>query len=336
MVLDAQHNNPNIHQSEIPKNHSHFLAGWRFTALIATVILSMLGYLLASFWGGWSDVKHAFVQVGASGILLVGASALLNYLLRFIRWNHFIALLGYKIPFWKHLRIYIAGFALSATPGKAGEALRSVFLKDFGVPYRSSFGVFLSERIYDLLAVLLVSSWGLWSCEMCRPVVLFAIAAMAVFFYVVQKDRWLRGIEKFLNRRFHNRFSHYVEFCVETIVSLRRCFSPTALLYGTSLGVVAWAIEGVAFAYILHQLGSDISVLTAIFIYGFSLLVGSLTFLPGGLGGAEVAMLKLLMLYDVPASAAVAATITIRIMTLWLSIVLGLIALPRDKIVTHR
>jgi uncharacterized protein (TIRG00374 family) len=77
----------------------------------------------------------------------------------------------------------------------------------------------------------------------------------------------------------------------------------------------------------MHVLGSDMSLQVALFIYAFSMLVGALSFLPGGLGGTEATMVALLMLNNVAQPQAVAATVLIRLVTLWFAVALGVIAL---------
>ena len=100
------------------------------------------------------------------------------------------------------------------------------------------------------------------------------------------------------------------------------------MLYGLFLGTLAWCAEGVGFYYVLKFMGADIGMLTAIYIYTFGLLVGAITFLPGGLGGAEVTMIQLLILQHIPPGDAVAATLVIRLATLWFSVVLGIALIP--------
>jgi len=58
----------------------------------------------------------------------VVALSLLSYLLRFARQHHFIGIMGYGVPLILNLEIYLAAFALTLTPGKAGETIRSVYL----------------------------------------------------------------------------------------------------------------------------------------------------------------------------------------------------------------
>lgn len=316
--------------------HTHSLSGWRFKAMVATVILAMIGYALFSLWGGWSGVVDAAYKVGFKGIGIALSLSLLNYTFRFIRWQTFLRTLNHpNIPWKENLKIYIAGFALTATPGKAGEAFRGVFLKDYGVTYRKSFGAFLAERFSDLISVVILALGGLWFYPSAHLPVIFTAIFIIILLYAVQKDAWLQKIELLAQKILPDSFSHIPRFCIETILAFRSCFQTKVLLFGIFMGMLAWGAESVAFYYLLSLLDiTSIGILTAIFIYSFSLLVGALTFLPGGLGGAEVAMLQLLLLNDVEPSTAVAVTIVIRFCTLWFSIVLGVITMSKLHLVS--
>jgi uncharacterized membrane protein YbhN (UPF0104 family) len=118
------------------------LSGWRFRALLLTVLLSALGYLAFSLWGGWREVLAAITRVGFFGTAIALALSLVNYGLRFVRWQKFLALLGHHVYAPESLRIYIAGFGLTILPGKVGETIRSVFLKHHGISYPESLAAY--------------------------------------------------------------------------------------------------------------------------------------------------------------------------------------------------
>jgi uncharacterized membrane protein YbhN (UPF0104 family) len=139
------------------------LSGWRFRALLLTVLLSALGYLAFSLWGGWHEVLDAMMRLGFTGTIIALALSLVNYGLRFVRWQKFLALLGHRVHTPESLRIYIAGFGLTILPGKVGEAIRSVFLKHHGVSYPESLAAFFSEQLSNLISILLLVSIGLWA-----------------------------------------------------------------------------------------------------------------------------------------------------------------------------
>ena len=70
--------------------------------------------------------------------------------------------MGHSVPVLRNLEIYLAAFALTLTPGKAGETVRSVYLYPYGVSYPKSIGAFIAERLLDLVAVgapLIFTAW---------------------------------------------------------------------------------------------------------------------------------------------------------------------------------
>ena len=68
----------------------------------------------------------------------------------------------------------------------------------------------------------------------------------------------------------------------------------------------------------------------AVFVYAIAMLAGALSFMPGGLGGAEAAMVALLVWGGASSPEAVAATVLIRLATLWFAVVLGVLFLPKQ------
>jgi uncharacterized protein (TIRG00374 family) len=57
------------------------------------------------------------------------------------------------------------------------------------------------------------------------------------------------------------------------------------------------------------------------------MLAGAISFLPGGLGGAEAAMVALLLTNGVVLGTAVLATVICRAVTLWFAVLLGIVAM---------
>lgn len=314
-------------------NHqSHaLLSGWRFRALLLTILLSAAGYLLFSLWAGWRDVVTAIVRVGFIGAAIALALSLVNYGLRFQRWQKYLALLGHRVHAPESLRIYIAGFALTILPGKAGEAIRSLFLKHHGVTYPESLAAFFSEHFSNLISMLLLVAIGLWVYPQAQPLVVMLAGLILAGLVILQQTRWLKALKRIAENVLPRRLGHLAGATIEIVLHSGRCFRLPMLLYGIALGLVAWGAEGVAFYYIMHQLGSELALPTALFIYAFSMLVGALSFLPGGLGGAEATMVTLLMLNHVAQPQAVAATVIIRLATLWFAVALGLLALTSPE-----
>jgi uncharacterized protein (TIRG00374 family) len=308
--------------------HTHpILQGWRFRAMMLIVLFSALGYLGFSLWGGWHEVVAALGKVGIIGTVIALALSLVNYLVRFVRWQKFLAKLGHAVYWPESLRIYLAGFGLTILPGKAGEAIRSVFLKKHNVSYPESLAAFFSDQLSNLISMMLLVSAGLWAYPQAQPVIILLGAIILAVLLFLQQTKWLKLFEVFAQQKFPKKIAQLITSSVEIVLHSKRCFSLPMLVYGISLGLIAWGAEGVAFYYIMQVLGSDLTLQGAMFIYAFSMLVGALSFLPGGLGGTEATMVALLMLHNIPQPQAVAATVLIRLATLWFAVALGVIAM---------
>ena len=298
--------------------------GWR--GLVISVALSAIGYLAFSLWGGWHDVTAAIARVGWVGTgAMLGLSAV-NYLIRFFRWQLYLGCLGHRVRWWPSMVIYLSGFALTTTPGKAGEAIRSVFLKPRGVGYGDSMAAFFSERLSDLLAVVLLATLGLSRYPAAWPLLVAGAAAVVALLVLLSQEQWLRRLEAWTLTR-TGRVARLVHGLSLLLIAARQCHTPRILASATLMSLLAWGSEAVAFQIMLDWLGLQVDFAFAVFVYAAAILAGALSFLPGGLGGAEATMVSLLLWLGQPQAPAVAATVLIRLTTLWFAVVLGLVAL---------
>lgn len=298
------------------------LTGWRFRTLLWSVALAAAGYLAFSLWGGWREVVAAAARVGVAGMLLALTMSLLNYGLRFLRWQLYLAALGHRLPWRPSLRIYLAGFALTTTPGKAGEALRGVFLKQWQVPYPHSFAAFFSERLSDLFAIVLLTLAGLSIYPQAQPLILLGVALVCAAWVVLSQQALLAQCARLLPAQESNAV-RLLRHLLQVLLEAQRCHRPGLLAGATALSLVAWSAEALAFWWVLQWMGADVPLAFAVFVYAIAMLAGALSFMPGGLGGAEAAMIGLLVWKGMPAADAVAATVLIRLATLWFAVAIG-------------
>ena len=303
---------------------------WPLRSVFWSVALAAFGYLALSLWAGWREVVAAVVKVGP--LVLVGllALSLTNYLLRFLRWARYLALLDVAVDWRVNLDAYFSGFALTTSPGKLGEMLRTVLLKPHGVPAAASVAAFFAERASDLLAILVLSALGLWAYAPARPVVGLALFGVCLALLLVQWTALITRIDRWALSKPQKWAKLLVRLC-EIVLHFRRCFSLPAMSMGLIIGILAWFAEGLGFWWLLSALGHPLPLATAVFIYAFAMLVGGLSFLPGGLGSSEAVMITLLVLNGVPEAAAVTATLICRLATLWFAVGLGALFLMKHR-----
>ncbi|HET9644207.1 MAG TPA: lysylphosphatidylglycerol synthase transmembrane domain-containing protein [Burkholderiaceae bacterium] len=305
---------------------SFLLSGWRYRAIVASVLLGAIGYVGYAIWSGWHDVAEAAGKVGLAGVVAAVALSLVNFGLRFLRWQAYLQALGQHVPWQASLRIYLAGFALTTTPGKAGEALRGVLLKPWGMPYAKSFAAFLSERLSDLCAVLLLTLFGLSAFPVARPLTGISAALVLAVFAVLSSGALLRRLHEAAGHR-SGRFALLLRNAAEVLLHSRQCHEPVLFIGATALSLAAWAAQACTFHLVLHRMGLNLPFAFAVFVYAVAVLAGALSFLPGGLGGTEASMAALLIWKGANPAQAAAAVILIQMTTLWLAVVIGVVAL---------
>lgn len=298
------------------------LQGGRLYALIGSIAVAVLGYLAFTIWGGWREVYAAFGVVGIAGLSVLLLLSLVNYSLRFVRWQLFLSALGHPMSLVPSSLIYVAGFALTTTPGKAGEMLRGVFLKAHGMPYTRSTAAFISERLSDLVAVVLLTLLGVTLYPQGGITVLIGVAAVVIGLLLLSRKRLLVVLADHASHS-RGRVAAVIHRLLILLVEACCCHTPRLLLTTTILSLLAWSAEAYAFYLILQWMGVDVGMPFAFSVYALSTLAGAISFLPGGLGGAEVVMMGLLIWADMPEAKAVAATIIIRLTTLWFAVALG-------------
>lgn len=306
------------------------LSGWRYRALVASIVVAAVGYLAFSLWGGLGEVVAALQRVGFTGMFLMLLMSLLNYGLRFMRWQQYLGALAHPMPWRPSVRIYLAGFALTTTPGKAGEALRGVLLKRWHVPYTHSLAAFVSERLSDLTAIVLLALFGLTLYPQMGGVVAVGAVGVLAGLAVLSQRAPVRGLAAWGTNGL-GRLRGLAMHLSRMLDEARACHAPKLLATATLLSVVAWMAEALAFHWMLGWLGVDAPIAFSVFVYAVAMLAGALSFLPGGLGGTEAVMVSLLLWKGVLLPEAVAATVLIRLTTLWFAVVLGVIALALSR-----
>ncbi len=262
-----------------------------------------------------------------------------NYALRFLKWQYYLRRINVTdVPTALSLRIFFSGFVMAITPGKVGEVLKSLLLREAtGVPIAVTAPIILAERLTDGVAMLFLASVGLVIFHYGVPVFV-TIAAVAVGgFVLLQQQRLVRrAITAGERLRVLAGITHHLHTFYDNIHWLLR---PKPLLVAAAIGFVSWMMECVAFFLVLVGLGFDATprlLLTATFVLAAATLIGSVSFLPGGLGAAEIGMTAMLlalvttplMTHDV----AVAATLIIRFCTLWFGVGIGVIALASVRV----
>jgi HAD superfamily hydrolase (TIGR01490 family) len=297
--------------------------------LLPVVALALLGYGVLGIWSQGDQLlpllKSLWPQI-ALGLLLV----LLGYGIRYGRWRLLLHALQQHPPISADARIWMGSYAFTATPGKSGEAVRSLLLKqECGVPVPPTLMALVVERLTDSLAVLLLLLVNLplllrWQVPLAVPIGIGVAAVIGG--WLVLRSPWAKNQLKTSAKRLLPR--KLASAGGEGLAALRQLLQPAVLLRATLIGALAWSLEGVSLWLLLRGMGMEaVGIGGATIAHTAAGLLGALTLLPGGLGSTEAGTVGLLALQGVGVAAALPATLLIRLMTLWFATALGVACL---------
>ena len=245
-----------------------------------------------------------------------------HILLRLVRWNYYLRVLGIAADAKTSTLILLSSLSMIMVPGRIGELGKSYFLKrKLGIPVRLSAPVVITERIGDVISVLFLGLWGLifipyaW---IVIPLILFGLASILMLLASPKGIRLLIHLP--LLRSWEPILS-------DSGRALRTLFSPRVMMVGLLLGCLIWISLGISFWVVLKGLGTGTTMPLAVSIFCATTLIGSVSMLPGGLVTTEGGMLILLQRVGLGSTMASASILITRVCTLWFAVIIGLVAL---------
>jgi glycosyltransferase 2 family protein len=248
---------------------------------------------------------------------LIVLAVVANWTLRFAKWHFYLRCLDIPVPWRPSLRVFLAGFTMAISPGKLGEVLKAVLVRELvGTPLSQTASIVMAERLTDVAGLLALGALGVTALPR-GPALLGGIALALVGAVVALRAP---AVGRHARRLLPARLVEPVRLFVH---SGRALLTTYALVVALGLSVVSWFFECVAFSLVLDGVGTDLPLRVATFVYAFASLAGAVSMLPGGLGVAEGSLTGLLAGLGIPLPQAAAATLLVRGATLWLAVALG-------------
>jgi glycosyltransferase 2 family protein len=299
----------------------------------------------------WTEVRQSVAHANPYLLCLAVIVVLLAYFFRAARWRALLAPLGAA-----GLRnLFIAttvGFGALFLLGRMGEIVRPVVLpmRDPRIRPSASFVTIMVERIYDLLAVLVLFAVNLlWL----RPpsnsmiefgriraagVVMLVLALAGVFALALFRGNSSGVIEwtrNFLERR-HFIPARLTRAVISILDQLARALRVLVNLreLAVTVGWTALVWFGITLAnfLVLRAFGLHFGITETIFVMGWS-LVGSLVPTPGGAAGAfHAATAGALIFLGVAKETAAAVSIVMHLVDFGPALIVGLIYIMRGDI----
>ncbi|MBZ0184165.1 MAG: flippase-like domain-containing protein [Melioribacteraceae bacterium] len=298
--------------------------------LVTGIIISVIIYLGFSVYTDFNSVVSSFVLFNWILFPVILLTSLLNYLFRFIKWHYYLKILKINVPLVKSFLIFLSGLAMSVTPGKMGELLKSYFLKEmYNESFSKSSSIIITERITDFISLVMLAMVGVYFFDYGKVIVyvtgLFFLRTVLIISNRKLSIYFIELLEKInLVKKFIPRLKSFYEASYN-LLKLKPLFNATVI------SLAAWFFECFGFYLVLTNFDNSITLLWALFVYTFSTIAGAITMLPAGIGVTEGSLSFLLIENGLSESYAVASTILIRIATLWFAVFIGLLGLLKLK-----
>jgi len=207
---------------------------------------------------------------------------------------------------------------MTISPAKLGEVLKSGLLRRaFDTPIRRSAPIVLAERVTDGTGVILLAAVAIaWAGGRDLWPLLVVVLAGLVGIVVAVRSRLLLRFERLADAR---------------VAALELLGAPLVASM-TLLAAVSWFFECLAAYVCVRGLDLHVSLVETTAVFCVASLAGAVSFLPGGLLVAEGSMTALFRrLGDLTNASAAAATVLVRLATLWFAVALGLVALALEE-----
>lgn len=295
---------------------------------LGLLVVFLVGLISVAFATGWGASLAAMRELTVAQVCVLLLLSLVNYGFRGLRWHIYTRAIHLRTSLAQDMRHYLGGFALTATPGRVGEFIRLRWIwRDTGLGPERTGALVLVDRAADLAAVGLTLAIALaFTAGGFQGGWVAAALAVVLAVLVTRAGLLVWGLG--MGYRVLGVFPRVFAVLRSAARRLTVFTPPRIILPATMLGMVGWCAEAYAFWLLLGWLGADIGMALAIAIFFCAMLTGGATGMPGGIGGAEAAMIAGLALQGVPLEIAIPATAVSRITTLWFAIAVGFCAFP--------
>jgi uncharacterized protein (TIRG00374 family) len=301
---------------------------WLWPAIAVVVVVAAYAMV-----GDLRQLGDRLGDFGWSAFALALVLALANYAIRGVRWELYLRRQGVRVPRSSSVLVFGAGLSLAITPGKVGELVKSFLLRELhGAPVTRTAPIVIAERVTDLIALIALAVVGVAAYGVHVAVVAAAASLVALGLVLLAWPRGTRAVIELVTRP--RRLRRYRAPLHELAGGLAGLCRPRPLVWATALALPAWAAECVGFAAIVNAFpGAHVELGLAVAIYAATTIAGALSFLPGGLGVTEGAMILLLVesASRLERATAFDATLLTRLATLWFAVVLGLVCLAAAR-----
>jgi len=276
----------------------------------------------------------------------------ITYILFAVRWQIINKTAGISIGLKSLILMNFAGMGINnITPSGrgGGEPVRAYILSKYtDEPFEETFATVVADRALDtipflilaiLTIILMITSFSLSSWVLAL-LVISVIAITLLFILMIYMSVNQKVAEKVMGfvlkiiRFFYKKDPEKLEKRIMDAISgfqssMKSMLKDKNILFkALPVSILLWILEIFRVYLVFLAFGAQVSPVVIAEVFIVSTLVGMIPLLPGGLGAIEGFMILLFSSVGIPPSVSAAATVIERLISFWMTTIIGLVALP--------
>ena len=246
----------------------------------------------------WNNIKLADLK----WVYLSVFFGILSHISRAYRWKYLLEPLGYKPKFANSFMAVMGGYLANLGIPRSGEVLRGATISTYEkVPFDKAFGTIVSERIADLMMVLIITTFG-FLIQTERLIDYFQeneinpFISIGIFILFILAGVFSLNLIRRSNHPFMVKIKDFARGLLEGMRSILRMKKKKEFIFHT---IFIWVMYLLMFYVIKYAIPETNSLSIAGFMAAFIVGTFAITTTNGGIGVYPIAMGAVLLLFDV-------------------------------------
>ena len=287
----------------------------------------LIFYVVFIAYSDFQEFSINISQFEFSYLPIILAFVLFGVTIRSIRQQLLYKQIEVSISFKTGILLYISGLSMIVTPGGSGELIKSYYLKkNFGYPLAKTFPTVIMERLLDLAGIvgILLIVGVLLDNHNIIFLMLILLSTLSLIFASGKKKKLFNFLLSIIEK-------------IPVLKKQASSFSESYQVFGEltsgkimtktlGLSFFVWMTDAIMIYFIFMGFNLNFDIIFSTFSVYSSLLLGSLTMVPAGIGVTEVSFVEILRGEGVDTAISTSLVILFRLVTIWFLTVLGFCA----------
>ena len=319
---------------------------------IIFLVIGLLIFAIMLYFIGIDNVISAFKLAKYEYVLLAIIIQVFTYFLYTFRWKLINNLANINVNIKKLIPMVLVSLAVNnITPSGrgGGEPVRAYILaKQENYLVEETFATVVADRALDtfpfvILAILTIISmtfrmdFPTWLLILMIVAVIVIVLILILLIYMSinpnfgrRVEGWIMGVFKLFYKKNLDKMEEKIHMIVTGFQdTMKLVLSDKKILYqAVPLSFLIWIFEIVRVYIVFLAFGVNVDLFVIGEVFIIASLVGMIPFLPGGIGAVDGIMILFFSTVGIPYSISAAASLIERVISFWMTTVIGLMILP--------